>query len=204
MALEGGAVKVGLTGGIGSGKSLVAEMLREHGAHIIDTDELSRRAVAPHGEALVAIARRWPEALAPDGTLDRQAMARIVFSDPGARKTLEQLLHPRIRELALAEAGRAKPGAIVVFVVPLLFESDFWKLCDVTVAVSAPRELRLQRVTQRDGVSEEHALARMAAQIDPDETRRRADHVIENDGTPEQLRARVDELWGRLSASADV
>jgi len=197
-------VKVGLTGGIGSGKSVVADMLRRHGARIIDTDELSRRAVAPRSEVLTAIAERWPQAISADGTLDRKEMARIVFSDPAARKMLESLLHPRIRELAFAEASHAKPGEIVVFVVPLLFESDFWKLCDKTVAVVAPREQRLHRVVQRDSVSEEHALARMAAQIDPDEARRRADYVIENDGTLEQLQVRVDELWRSLTASANA
>ncbi|MDE2571018.1 MAG: dephospho-CoA kinase [bacterium] len=195
-------MRVGLTGGIGSGKSAVAEMLHEHGARIIDTDRLSREAVAPRSEVLAGIAKRWPRALASDGTLDRKAMAEIVFSDPEARKTLNALLHPRIRELAFAEAARARPGEVVVFVVPLLFESDFYRLCDVTVAVTAPAEQRLQRVVARDAVSAEHARARMLAQIDPEEARRRADCVIENDGTLEQLRARVAELWQRLSAAA--
>ncbi|HVA38013.1 MAG TPA: dephospho-CoA kinase [Candidatus Dormibacteraeota bacterium] len=195
-------MRVGLTGGIGSGKSAVAEMLRDRGARIVDTDQLSRRAVAPRSEVLAEIAKRWPQAMAPDGTLDRQAMARIVFNDARARKALNALLHPRIRELAFEEAARAQPGEIVVFVVPLLFESDFWRLCDVTVAVIAPMEQRLHRVVARDAVSEEHARARMAAQIDPEEARRRADYVLENDGTLEELRARVDELWERLTAAA--
>ncbi|TAM77529.1 dephospho-CoA kinase [bacterium] len=196
----GDRVKVGLTGGIGSGKSVVAELLRVHGARIIDTDALSRQVVAPGGEALAVIARRWPQAIAPDGTLDRQAMAAIVFSDAQARAGLNALLHPRIRALAFEQAAQAKPGEIVVFVVPLLFESGFWKLCDKTVAVIAPLEQRLRRVVERDNVSEEHARARMAAQIDPDQARRRADYVVENGGTPDDLRLRVDSLWNALSA----
>ena len=195
-------MKVGLTGGIGSGKSAVAELLRAHGAHIVDTDVLSREAVAPGGEALAAIARRWPQAIASDGTLDRQAMAAVVFSDAQARADLNALLHPRIRALASEQAAQAKPGEIVVFVVPLLFESDFWKLCDKTVVVAAPLEQRLRRVVERDNVSEEHARARMAAQIDPDHARRRADYVVENDGTLDDLRLRVDSLWSALSACA--
>ena len=197
-------MRVGLTGGIGSGKSAVAELLRAHGARIIDTDVLSRQVVAPGGEALAAIARRWPQAIAPDGTLDRPALAAIVFADAQARAELNALLHPRIRELALAQAAQAQPGEVVVFVVPLLFESDFWKLCDKTVAVTAPLEQRMRRIVERDAASAEHARARMAAQIDPGQARRRADYVVENDGTLADLRARVDVLWGALSACTGV
>ncbi|TAM86587.1 dephospho-CoA kinase, partial [bacterium] len=184
----GDRVRIGLTGGIGSGKSAVAGLLRAHGARIVDTDALSREAVSPGGEALAAIARRWPQTIAPDGTLDRQAMAVLVFSDAQARAALNALLHPRIRALAFEQAAQAKPGEIVVFVVPLLFESDFWKLCDKTVVVAAPLEQRLRRVVERDNLSEAHVRARMAAQIDPDEARRRADYVVENDGTLDDLR----------------
>ncbi|TAM62390.1 dephospho-CoA kinase [bacterium] len=197
-------MRVGLTGGIGSGKSAVAELLRGHGARIIDTDLLAREAVAPGSKALASIARRWPQALAVDGTLDRTALAAVVFADPQARAELNALLHPRIRELALAQAARATPGEIVVFVVPLLFESDFWKMCDKTVAVIAPLEARLRRIVERDGASLEQARARMAAQIEPALARSRADYVVENDGTLEDLRARVEVLWRLLRAGAAV
>jgi len=180
-------LRVGLTGGIGSGKSAVAELLREQGATIVDADVLAREVVAPGSDGLHEIARAWPRAIGSDGALDRAAMAAIVFADPAARVQLQAITHPRVR--ARAEAiERDAPAGIVVHVVPLLFEGDFWRRCDRTVVVIAPDAMRIVRVIARDAVEREAVERRMAAQIDPALARTRADYVIENDGDLAALR----------------
>lgn len=194
-------LRVGLTGGIGSGKSAVAEVLREHGATIVDADVLAREAVAPGSEGLREIARTWPAAVRPGGELDRAAMAAIVFADDAARQRLQAITHPRVRALA-DELERAAPDGIVVHVVPLLFEGDFWRRCDRTVVVIAPDEVRLARVIARDATQREAIERRMAAQIDPALARTRADYVIENDGDLEALRERT--LWVNAALAHDL
>jgi dephospho-CoA kinase len=191
-------VRVGLTGGIGAGKSAVAEIWRERGASIVDADALARAAVAPGTPALAAIAARWPQAIAAGGTLDRAAMARIVFGDDAERERLNAIVHPRVREAADALEAAAPDGALVVHVVPLLFEGDFWRRCDATVAVVAPDAARIARVMQRDGVDEASVVQRMRAQIDPAEARRRATYVIENDADPATLRKRANAVYDLL------
>lgn len=180
-------LRVGLTGGIGSGKSAVAEVLREQGATVVDADLLAREVVAPGSDGLREIARAWPQAIGSDGELDRTAMAAIVFADPAARTRLQAITHPRVR--ARAEAiERDAPDGIVVHVVPLLFEGDFWRRCDRTVVVIAPDAVRIARVIARDAVEREAVERRMAAQIDPALARTRADFVIENAGDLAALR----------------
>ncbi len=183
--------RVGLTGGIGSGKSAVAAFWRERGATIVDADALAHAAVAPGTPALAAIAARWPHAVAPDGTLDRAALARIVFAD-------EAIVHPRVRAAADALEAAAPAGALVVHVVPLLFEGDFWRRCDATVVVTAPEGERIARVRARDGVDEASVVQRMRAQIDPAEARRRATYVIANDADLATLRERANAVYDRL------
>ncbi len=192
------ALRVGLTGGIGSGKSAVAELWRERGATIVDADLLAREAVAPGSDGLREVAAQWPAVVGADGTLDRAALARIVFDDDAQRARLNAIVHPRVRALGDALEAAAPPDAVVVHVVPLLFEGEFWRRCDATVAVLAPEAQRVARVTARDGVDEAAVRARMRAQIDPEEARRRASYVIENDADPATLRARANAVYDEL------
>lgn len=190
-------MRVGLTGGIGSGKSEVARIFEELGAFIIDTDALAREAVAPHSDGLMAIARTWP-GVVRDGALDRTALAEIVFNDPQARERLNAIVHPFVRRLAQEREKHARPGQLVVHVVPLLFETGYAKLVDTSVLVISPLEERIARVVQRDHVDEEHVRARIVTQIDPEEARPLADYVIENDGNLGHLRERTTAVYQEL------
>lgn len=190
-------LRVGLTGGIGSGKSAVAERFAARGATIIDADVLAREVVAPGSPGLREIGERWPHALAADGTLDRPALAAIVFDDDGARTELNAITHPRVRERA-AEIERDAPDGLVVHVIPLLFEGDYWRNCDKTVVVIAPSDVRIARVIARDVTERIAVERRMAAQIDPELARRRADYVVENDGDLDDLRERSDRVYDAL------
>jgi dephospho-CoA kinase len=189
------SINIGLTGGIGSGKSAVAEVWRERGALIIDSDHLAREVVAPGSRALAEIALRWPAVIAADGTLDRAALGRIVFGNDDERATLNGIVHPRVRALARARTAEAPRGSVIVHVIPLLFENEYWRTVDATVAVIAPDEARIARVLQRDGLDRASILERMRAQIDPAEARRRADYVIDNDGDLVTLRARANAVY---------
>jgi dephospho-CoA kinase len=190
-------LRVGLTGGIGSGKSAVAADFAKRGATIIDADVLARVAVAPGSDGLAEIGANWPQAIRADGALDREALARIVFDDEAARARLNAITHPRVRERAAA-MERDAPDGIVVHVIPLLFEGDFWRSCDKTVLVIAPPEVRIARVIGRDSTERAAVEQRIAAQIDPAIARTRADYVIENDGDLEDLRARSGHVYDRL------
>jgi dephospho-CoA kinase len=191
-------MRVGLTGGIGSGKSEVARILQQLGSLVIDTDELAREAVAAGSSGLKAIQAQWPQAVR-NGELDRAAMAEIVFNDPQARERLNAIVHPRVRALAVKQEERAEPGQLIVHVVPLLFETGYAGMVDRTVLVTAPLEERIRRVVARDGTDEARVRARMAAQIDPDTARAKADYVIENDGNWEHLRQRTYDVYEALS-----
>lgn len=191
-------VRIGLTGGIGSGKTEVANIFRDLGALVIDTDELAREAVAAGSEGLNAIAEQWPQVVR-NGALDRAAMAEIVFRDPQARERLNAIVHPIVRALAVKQEERAAPGQLVVHVVPLLFETGYAGMVDRTVLVTAPLEERIRRVMTRDGTDEAHVRARIAAQIDPESARSRADYVIENNGDRERLRQRTCDVYEALS-----
>jgi dephospho-CoA kinase len=189
--------RVGLTGGIGSGKSEVAKVFAELGALVIDSDALAREAVAAGSEGLRAIAVRWPESVA-GGTLDRAALARIVFDDPLARAELNAIVHPLVRRLALEREAQAAPGQLVIREAPLLFEGDFYKSCDANVLVIAPPELRIARAMARSGLSRAEVERRIAAQIAPERARELADYTLENDGSLEELRAKATELFHKL------
>ena len=192
-------LRVGLTGGIGSGKSAVASIFGELGAFIVDTDRLAREAVAPNSDGLRDVARLWPQAVR-GGHLDRAALAEIVFRDASARERLNAIVHPHVRRLALECEQNAAPGQIVVHVVPLLFETGYAAICDRTVLVVAPLDLRLARVLARDGIDKAHARARMAAQMAPEEARARADYVIENDADFAALNERARAVYALLAA----
>lgn len=196
------SLRVGLTGGIGSGKSTVAEVWRARGAAIVDSDVLAREAVAPGTRALGEIALRWPAVIAADGTLDRAALGRIVFANDEERATLNGIVHPRVRALARAREAEIPAGTVIALVIPLLFEGEYARTCDVTVVVIAPEEARIARVMERDGLDRATVLQRMRAQIDPAEARRRATYAIDNDADLTTLRTRANAVYDKLSARA--
>jgi dephospho-CoA kinase len=193
---------VGLTGNIAAGKSAVAQRLAALGAPIIDADQLARDAVAPGSPALARIAERFgPSVLAKDGSLDRAAMRTIAFADQGARLALNAIVHPeveRLRNEAIA-ALRERGAALVVCDIPLLFEVGLDAKMDKIVLVDAPTELRKARLLRDRGLSDTEADAMIAAQIPSTEKRTRADFVVENVGTRQELEKKVDALWLELN-----
>lgn len=191
-------MRVGLTGGIGAGKSQVATYFAELGAFVVDTDAIAREVVAPHSDGLLQIAHVWPKVVR-NGVLDRAALAEIVFSDPAARERLNALLHPHIRRRAMEREALAKPGQLIVHVVPLLFETGYDRLVDKSVLVVAPVEQRIARVVERDRIDEARVRARIATQIAPEEAHPRADFIIENDGNLAHLHERTREVFAALS-----
>jgi dephospho-CoA kinase len=191
------ALRVGLTGGIGSGKSEVARIFAELGAYIIDTDELAREAVAPNSDGFLMLQHTWPQ-FTRGGILDRKALAEVVFSDPKALARLNEIVHPFVRRLAAERAARAKPDQLIVHVVPLLFETGYTDMIDRSVVVIAPVAQRIARIVERDSTDAEHVLARMKTQIDPEEARARADYVIDNDGDVEHLREQTRAVYDAL------
>ena len=196
--MSGGAhpvFSVGLTGGIGCGKTTVANMFAELGASLIDTDEIAHALTAPHGAAMPAIVEQFGAAFArPDGALDRTRMRELVFADPPAKARLEAILHPRIRDAALAAAASAT-GAYVIFVVPLLIESGNWRSRVTRVlAIDCPEAVQVARVMARNNLSEEQVRAIMATQVTRAERLAAADDVITNDGGIDALRPQITRL----------
>jgi len=191
-------LRVGLTGGIGSGKNAVAAFFSDFGAVIIDADVLARDVVAPGTGGLAEIARFWPETIV-DGALDRAKLSAVVFSDPNARETLQAIIHPRVRARAADMEAQAPENAIVVHMIPLLFEGDYYKQCDANVLVYAPIEMRIARVMKRDGLTRAEIEARMDAQVDQEKARKLADYIIENDEDFGVLNQRSSDVYGALS-----
>lgn len=191
---------VGLTGGIGSGKSTVAAMLLERGAELIDADEISREIVEPGEEAWGKIVEHFgDEILREDGRLDRDKLAAIVFADEAQRSVLNQITHPRVMDrMAQRMAVLADTDAIVVCDVPLLTERGSQNLFQIIVVVEAAEEVRIERLMDSRGYTREQAVERIQAQASSDERRAIADVVIENDGDLDALVAQVDALWQRL------
>jgi len=191
---------VGLTGGIGSGKSTVAELLAARGAWIIDADALARAVVEPGTPALAQLVERFgPEILDAEGRLDRPALGRIAFADEQSRKDLEGITHPAINQEFMRRVVEAPKGAIVVCDVPLLVESTHAasRGYQVVLVVEAPREVRLERLEER-GVPWKDAEARMAAQASDEERRAVATHVIDNSGDRAALEHQMDAIWADL------
>jgi dephospho-CoA kinase len=191
----------GLTGGIGSGKSTVAELLEEYGVPVVSADELSRVVVAPGSEGLRMVVEKFgAEVVGEDGGLDRRRMASVVFREPERRRELEAILHPRIRDRfeqvldALEKAGHE----VAVYEVPLLFERNLQGEMKAVILVTAPMDVRVARVRARDDVTETEVRARIAAQMDEDQKRRRADYIIENTGSLDELRREVEFLMARF------
>jgi dephospho-CoA kinase len=191
-------VRVGLTGGVGSGKSTVAALLARHGAVVIDADALAREVVEPGSPGFDAVVTRFGSTVVADGRLDRAALAALVFRDERALGDLNAIVHPLVGERAAELMAAAPPDAVVVYDVPLLVEADLAAGFDVVVVVEAPAETRLARLQGR-GLSAEDANARMAAQAADAQRRAVADVVIENEGSRAELAERVDELWTLLT-----
>ena len=188
---------VGLTGGIGTGKSTFAAALRQLGVPVVDADQLARRAVRRGSPALERIAREFgPQALGPDGELDRRRMADLVFADPAARTRLEAIVHPEVRRLMAEERARLTgAGHDLAFCeAALIYERGLERDLDGVVVVWAPAEAQRARLAARDGFSAEEVEARLAAQMPVDEKARRADVVVMNDGDLDALRAKAEAL----------
>jgi dephospho-CoA kinase len=188
--------RLGLTGGIGSGKSTVSARLAGHGAVVIDYDKLARDAVELGTPALAAIAERFgPDVIAANGTLDRPALGTIVFGDDAARADLEAITHPAIIELAIALETTVPDDGVVVHDHPLLVEMGMAAICDLVVVVDLPEDVQLERLVSLRGMTEEDARARLAAQASRDERLAVADVVLANTGSVAELEAKVDALW---------
>jgi dephospho-CoA kinase len=189
---------LGLTGNIASGKSAVASLLAHHGATIIDADVLAREVVAPGTPGFAAVVEQFgPQVVRDDGTLDRAALRRQVFTDPARRETLNAIVHPavgRLRDLRVAEA-RSRGDRVVISDIPLLFEVGLEHAFDGVLLVDAPEDERLRRLMADRGLPRAEAVAMLAAQTPSAEKRARATWVIDNDGSREQLAGRVAELW---------
>jgi dephospho-CoA kinase len=195
---------VGLTGGIGSGKSTVAAMLERRGAAIIDADDLARRAVEPGTAGHDMLVEAFgTEVITSSGDVDRERLAQIVFADPEARRRLESIVHPEVARLFSdsVEAYR-DTDRVVVYVVPLLVERSLESAFDVVVAISASPEIRAARLSAGRRMSPDEARGRMSAQLSDEERGRAAHVVIDNEETLERLERAVDELWKDLEDRA--
>jgi dephospho-CoA kinase len=199
---------IGLTGGIASGKSVVARRLAEHGAVHVDADLLAREVVEPGTPGLAAIAERFGRTvIAPDGTLDRAALGAIIFSDPEARAALNAITHPAVwaRAKQLFDAAvAADPNAVVVYDVPLLVEASSARPLrfDLIVVVHADTETRLQRLVELRGMTRQEAAHRLNSQATDTERLAIADVVIDSNGTLDETLEQADELWAMAAASA--
>ena len=191
-------LRVGLSGGIGAGKSEAGKAFGDLGAVVIDADALAREAVAPQTDGLARIGRLFPHVITRDGSLDRRALATIIFTDAAARDAVNAIVHPWVRARAAALESTAGADQIVIHEVPLLFESGFYRWCDANVVVVAQEETRRQRVVARTGWDETEVHRRMRAQIDPLRACELADYTIVNDGPLADLQNAVREVYDDL------
>jgi dephospho-CoA kinase len=196
---------VGLTGGIGAGKSTVTGMLAERGAVILDADAFAREAVRSGTEGFRRVVERFGKGIvAPDGELDRSKLAAIVFNDPQALSDLEAIVHPEVRRMiADGITANLDGDGVVVLVNPLLIEMGTHRDCDVVVVVSVSPQTQVERSVAR-GMTEEDVRARLAAQLPLEDRARQADVLIDNEGTLEELSSQVGHLWGRLATRASA
>ncbi|WP_410538984.1 dephospho-CoA kinase [Streptomyces sp. KL2] len=196
-------LSVGLTGGIGAGKSEVSRLLGEYGAVIVDADRIAREVVEPGTEGLAAVVAEFgEEVLAPDGTLDRPRLGSIVFGDPERLKALNAIVHPLVGARSAELQRAAGEDAVVVHDVPLLTENGLAPLYDLVVVVDASPATQLDRLVRLRGMDEEDARGRMAAQATREQRLAVADIVIDNDGPLEKLEPQVAEVWRRLGERA--
>jgi dephospho-CoA kinase len=195
-------LRVGLTGGIASGKSLVADELAARGAIIIDADVLAREVVEPGTPALAAIVERFGPQVILDGQLNRARLSEIVFADPLARQDLERIVHPAVRARAAELERAAGTAAVVVHVIPLLVETGQQQEFDFVVTVDVDQETQIHRLMARNGFSRAEAEARIAAQASREDRKIAADVVLDNTGSVAQLRDQVAALWAVLTSAA--
>ncbi|MDX3230949.1 dephospho-CoA kinase [Streptomyces sp. ME19-01-6] len=196
-------LRLGLTGGIGAGKSEVSRMLSSYGAVLIDSDRIAREVVEPGTPGLAAVVAEFgPGVLAPDGGLDRPKLGGIVFGDPERLRALNAIVHPLVRARSAELEAAAGPDAIVVHDVPLLAENGLAPLYDVVMVVDAAPGTQLDRLVRLRGMTEDEARARMAAQATREERLAVADVVIDNDGPLEELEPQVRKVWADLAERA--
>lgn len=196
-------LKVGLTGGIGAGKSEVSRLLASYGAVLIDADEIAREVVEPGTPGLAAVVEAFgPDVLTPQGTLDRPRLGAIVFSDAERLARLNAIVHPLVGARSAELEAAAGPDAVVVHDVPLLAENGLAPLYDLVIVVDASPDTRLDRLVRLRGMTESEARARMAAQAEPEQRRAVADLIIDNDGPLEALEPQVREVWAELRKRA--
>jgi dephospho-CoA kinase len=195
--------KIGLTGGIATGKSTVSAMLREKGAPLVDADVLAREVVEPGQPALAEIARRFPGVVRPDGTLDRAALGARVFASPEERAALNAITHPRIQEAFVRRTAELEAAGerLVIYSAALLIENRLHERMDAVIVVTAPPEVQKRRLMERDRLTGAEAEARIASQLPAAEKVKRATWVIDNHGTLEDTRAQVDRVWTQLNAT---
>ena len=200
---EARTVMVGLTGGIGAGKSTAARLLAERGALILDADVAAREVVAPGTDGLAAVVAEFGDTvLGSDGALDRAALAAIIFADPDRRAALNAIVHPRVRTWMADRVVAAPEGSVVVQDIPLLVESGLAGLFELVIVVDAADPIRIARLVHDRGMTEQEASARIAAQAPREQRLAAADAVLNNDGTPEELADQVADLWNRIEALA--
>jgi len=192
---------IGLTGGVGSGKSTVAEMLRELGAEVLDADEAAHAAYEPGSPGFDAVVKEFGTDYVREGRIDRRKLGELVFHDPDARRRLNAIVHPLVREWMVRRTAEAveRDVEIVVQDVPLLFESKLEQLFNSIVLVYVPEAIQLERLVEGRGIDPGRARAIIDAQMPIDEKRDRAHHVIDNSGTVEQTRSQVEEMWAQMS-----
>lgn len=197
-------MRIGLTGGIATGKSTVSRMLQQRGAAIVDADQVAREVVEPHTPGWRRVRERFGEQiLRPDGSLDRRALREVVFREPRARRDLNDILHPLIRRRMLEKAERLereRSGGIIVFDIPLLYESKLTHWVQKVVVVYVPEFVQIRRLMNREGIGEEEALRMIRAQIPIEEKKRMADFLIDNSGSWEETERQVDHLWRCLTS----
>jgi dephospho-CoA kinase len=194
-------VRVALTGGIASGKSMVATELAARGALIIDADVLAREVVEPGTSALASIVDRFGPQVLSDGRLNRALLGQIVFADPLARRDLERIVHPAVRARAGELERAAGAAAVVVHVIPLLVETGQQEDFDLVITVDVDHETQTQRLMRRSGLTCAEAESRIAAQASREDRMIAADVVLDNTGTVTQLREQIDALWAGLSSA---
>lgn len=199
-------LKVGLTGGIGAGKSEVSRLLDEHGAFIVDADKIAREVVEPGTPGLAAVVDEFgAEILTPEGALDRARLGEVVFADADRLAALNAIVHPLVGERSAElerQAEEADSSGVVVHDVPLLTENGLGPLYELVLVVDASPKTQLDRLVRLRGMTEGEAASRMAAQATREERLALADVVIDNDGPLEELEARVREVWGELRRRA--
>lgn len=191
---------IGLTGGIGSGKSTIARRFAEHGAHIVDADKIAREVVEPGKPALAEIIAHFGAGVInPDGTLNRSALGDIVFTDASERDILNSIVHPAVQRRTTELFAQAPPDSVVVYDVPLLVEANPAYSFDVIIVASAPEGVRVERLMENRGMLESEALSRIQSQAPEEERLKIAHHVIDTSGDINHTYAQVDALWNQLA-----